>query len=67
MSWRRLSAGLRNYADSSVSDTGRAELLPLIAQEERQLDAWEDDGGMVAASSKPVATLDLPEQVQSLP
>jgi hypothetical protein len=59
---RRLSDGLRNQAD--YGNPRRAEPLPLHAREERQLDAWEDDGGMVATPPKRVATLDLPELLQ---
>lgn len=61
-SWRRFSDGLRNRAN--YGNTRGAELLPVHAREERQLDGWEDDGGMVATSPKPVATSDLPELLQ---
>ena len=56
--WMRLSDGLRNQAD--YGSTRSTELLRLPARAERQLDAWENDGGMVATLPKPVTTLDLP-------
>jgi len=56
-SWRRLSAGARNHADGGNTHT--AELLSLLAEEERPRDAAEDDGCMVATPSTFAATLDL--------
>jgi len=44
-SCRRISNDPGNQSDYGSSST---EPLPLHAREERQLDAWEDDGGMVA-------------------
>jgi hypothetical protein len=61
-SWRRLPAGPPNHADCGHTHT--AELLPLLAEEERPRDAGEDDGCMVATPSQSAATLDLPGLLQ---
>jgi hypothetical protein len=61
-SWRRRSDGLREWTEFGI--ILNAERLPSHAREERQLDAWEDDGGMVATSPKPIATPGLPVPLQ---
>jgi hypothetical protein len=40
------------------------KILPPLPREERQLNAWEDDGGMVAISPKPLTTLGRPGLLQ---
>lgn len=54
---------LRNDADSD--NTRSARTLPLHVREARQLEAWEDDGGMTALSSEVVRILIVDNDVGS--
>jgi len=62
-SWRRLSAA-RAIMPIVAAPRGAQNFCPLLAEEERPIDAGEDDGCMVATPSKSAATLDLPVLLQ---
>ena len=62
-SWRRLSDGSRRHPDSGSTRSARAP--PVHVTEDKQLDAWEDEGGRSELSTEPARILIVDNDIRS--